>query len=325
MWDSSQTIEDAITRVDEACIPGGLDEMNVDVNDCKKFVRVCAKVPEPFGGPLSYLRTGQRFVGGQYVSMTPSSTAAQADAVGSLVNTQGPTRLYPNERQEFVLLQPRVTSSVRRNANRDNVQRRLLGADQGVSDVRGAVRVAAGAPDAGSGGDCGDSEALRVSVRIDWVDLTSGQLSGSMEARNVPNSTGPSDSVQTYWDGQIVDNHNFSFSTLLWDASPASDERHWSRFRAFQPLHDAYKADGCAKVDLAAYPYIFMRWKERCFVNAGNECGLTIAGFYYVCLSRKSGKIVGFYFDPSSSPFQRLVLDVTDESLGHAFSEYTFC
>ena len=43
----------------------------------------------------------------------------------------------------------------------------------------------------------------------------------------------------------------------------------------------------------------------------GLRAGLTIAGFYYVCLERASGRIEGFYFDPSSTPFQRLDLQAS--------------
>jgi hypothetical protein len=42
------------------------------------------------------------------------------------------------------------------------------------------------------------------------------------------------------------------------------------------------------------------RWKEKFFVNVGAECGLTIAGFYYVCFSRSDGSVHGFYYDPNS-------------------------
>jgi hypothetical protein len=93
--------------------------------------------------------------------------------------------------------------------------------------------------------------------------------------------------------------------------------------------------------------YLLMRWKERCFVDdpkathsseirtaqaAGNSrttatvhlnsssrsgesyemaegCGLTISGFYYVCLRRDDGRIEGLYCDPQSSPYQHLVLE----------------
>ena len=42
------------------------------------------------------------------------------------------------------------------------------------------------------------------------------------------------------------------------------------------------------------------RWKEKFFVNVGADCGLTIAGFYYICCSRADGSITGFYYDPNS-------------------------
>jgi len=38
-------------------------------------------------------------------------------------------------------------------------------------------------------------------------------------------------------------------------------------------------------------------------------CGLTISGFYYVCLRRSDGALQGLYFDPQSSPYQCLELE----------------
>lgn len=45
---------------------------------------------------------------------------------------------------------------------------------------------------------------------------------------------------------------------------------------------------------------MLQRWKEQYFVNVGTDCGLTIAGFYYVCFSCSDGSINGFYYDPNS-------------------------
>ena len=39
-----------------------------------------------------------------------------------------------------------------------------------------------------------------------------------------------------------------------------------------------------------------------------SACGLTISGFYYVCLRRSDGVLEGLYYDPQSSPYQRLYL-----------------
>ncbi|KAL9264867.1 Glucose-induced degradation protein 4-like protein [Drosera capensis] len=67
----------------------------------------------------------------------------------------------------------------------------------------------------------------------------------------------------------------------------------------------------------------WQRWKEQYFVNVGADCGLTIAGFYYVCFSCSDGSINGFYYDPNSSPFQKLELKSTNEGRsGFSFLSY---
>lgn len=56
--------------------------------------------------------------------------------------------------------------------------------------------------------------------------------------------------------------------------------------------------------------YLFGRGgdaENRSFDDTG--CGLTISGFYYVCLRRSDGKLEGLYYDPQSSPYQCLKLD----------------
>lgn len=88
------------------------------------------------------------------------------------------------------------------------------------------------------------------------------------------------------------------------------------------------EVDGGKSLDLSNYKYVFMvslllayhlwvskhqtsdefeffdllvqRWKEQYFVNVGTDCGLTIAGFYYVCFSCSDGSINGYYYDPNS-------------------------
>lgn len=44
-------------------------------------------------------------------------------------------------------------------------------------------------------------------------------------------------------------------------------------------------ASGGRHSGLARHRHVYMRWKERFFVE-GCECRLTIAGFYYLCLDR---------------------------------------
>ncbi|XP_058099345.1 uncharacterized protein LOC131243783 isoform X1 [Magnolia sinica] len=163
-------------------------------------------------------------------------------------------------------------------------------------------------------------EAWRVNVRIQGCDLEHGYLCGTMEALNVPLADTP---VVTFWEGEIVDIKNYTFFTGKWEATPEDDVRHWSKFQSFSPFLGQVEADGGKSLNLSNYPYIFMRWKEQYFVNVGIDCGLTIAGFYYVCFSCSDGSINGFYYDPNSSPFQKLELKSTNEGRsGFSFSSY---
>ncbi|KAJ0259623.1 Uncharacterized protein HA466_0059470 [Hirschfeldia incana] len=163
-------------------------------------------------------------------------------------------------------------------------------------------------------------EAWRVNVQIQGVDLEHGYLCGTMEALNVPMADTP---VITFWEGEIVDGKNYTFYTGKWEATREDDMRHWSKFPSFAPLQGQVESDGGRQLDLSSYPYIFMRWKEQYFVNVGTDCGLTIAGFYYVCFSCSDGSISGFYYDPNSSPFQKLELKTVNEGRsGFSFSSY---
>ncbi|KAK9158844.1 hypothetical protein Scep_005418 [Stephania cephalantha] len=163
-------------------------------------------------------------------------------------------------------------------------------------------------------------EAWKVNVRIQGCDLDHGYLCGTMEALNVPFADTP---VVTFWEGEIVDTKNYTFFTGKWEATIEDDIRHWSKFPSFSPLLNEVKDNGGRSLNLSNYPYIFMRWKEQYFVNVGVDCGLTIAGFYYVCFSVSDGSIDGFYYDPNSSPFQKLELKSTNEGKsGFSFSSY---
>ncbi|KAI5370918.1 putative vacuolar import/degradation protein Vid24 [Septoria linicola] len=112
-------------------------------------------------------------------------------------------------------------------------------------------------------------------------------------------------------------------------ANPKIDASNW---RKLPPFNSFSSDDEFARVLLSkdrmsevGREYIFMRWKERCFVHRkGDSCsegerdrresdqdrghGLTISGFYYVSLKRQDGAVEGLYFDPQSTPYQCLRL-----------------
>lgn len=97
-----------------------------------------------------------------------------------------------------------------------------------------------------------------------------------MEARNVPLAQGP---IVTYWEGEVVDNVHHSFMTRKWGASAGTDLAHWGKFEGFgrDMAREAARHSGRCS-GLAECPYVFMRWKERFFVDAPANCSLTIAG-----------------------------------------------
>ncbi|GBG80051.1 hypothetical protein CBR_g30417 [Chara braunii] len=165
-------------------------------------------------------------------------------------------------------------------------------------------------------------EAWKVNVRIQGCNLEQGYLCGSMEALNVQSTES---SVVTFWEGEIVDNKNHTFFTGQWNATKDNDLKHWAKFASFAPIMAEVERDGGLSVDLANYDHMFMRWKEQFFVNVNPDCGLTIAGFYYVCFSRRDGTIQGFYYDPHSTPFQKLELKPALEGQqGHSLGIYQF-
>lgn len=174
------------------------------------------------------------------------------------------------------------------------------------------------------------SESWRVLVSIDGVDAVRATLCGVMEACDAPRAP---KSVLTYWDGEVVDGVRHFFLTRR--AAPNWDEdlAYWSRLPGFAEVARRLLLAGpaAAAADAAhALPrflaresrYVFMRWKERCFLNTGPECGLTIAGFYYVAADRQTGSIVAVYCDPDAAPFQRLRLrPCLAGALGHALAQ----
>lgn len=167
----------------------------------------------------------------------------------------------------------------------------------------------------------GKGEQWTVTVAIQSVDKSTGKISGTMTARNVPEAEAP---VVTYFEGEIIDNINASFYTSHadWSAVADIDLAHWGRIPAFRSLRDEVVKYGGRSPNLADSGTVFMRWKERFFVTGG-ECRLTIAGFYYVGLDRETGDIQAFYFDPASTPDQRLKLKACEGGeAGFAFPAY---
>ncbi|CAG8584662.1 4853_t:CDS:2 [Ambispora gerdemannii] len=168
-------------------------------------------------------------------------------------------------------------------------------------------------------------EEWGVKVTIQYVDYKTGTAIGLMEALNVPSSN---NKVVTYWEGEIIDLVNHSWWTNKWQATPDVDLQHWRKFEAFRGTDGRSISRGFLSrkwFKQVCEKYIFMRWKERCFVDmSAQDSGLTIAGFYYICIKRSDGSIEGYYYDPVSTPYQKLTLKPVIEGTGLSFAEFSF-
>ncbi|KAF2767765.1 hypothetical protein EJ03DRAFT_328953 [Teratosphaeria nubilosa] len=161
--------------------------------------------------------------------------------------------------------------------------------------------------------------------------------------------------ITTYLEGHIIDLKTHSFLTpvpplnrkgrstehsqsrsetdlIFPSAIPQTDAQNWLKLPPFNTLtlgSSQSLPDECARLLLSQarmselfQDYIFMRWKERCFMHSRHDLcsseerhgdqdrghGLTISGFYYVSLRRCDGVVEGLYFDPASTPYQHLRL-----------------
>ncbi|KAF9394195.1 hypothetical protein CPC16_012062 [Podila verticillata] len=163
-------------------------------------------------------------------------------------------------------------------------------------------------------------EEWDVKVTISAVDYDAATVFGLMEAMDVPMSES---NVVTFWEGEIIDFENHNFWTKKWAAKPKTDLDHWKRLEAFQGVEEKFIIRGAKNGKFGvgggniSHKYIFMRWKEKHFVNSSEHTsGLTIAGFYYIAMRRADGAIEGYYHDQQSTPFQHLCLQPTFESRG---------
>jgi hypothetical protein len=155
-------------------------------------------------------------------------------------------------------------------------------------------------------------------------------------------------SITTYLEGEILDFRKHTLLTESFTSNPENDATYWRKLEPFRHFTDEELIRRLVSKDFVeslSRSYILMRWKERCFVrdakDPANEkhrhlggssnwlgdgqdwydsaemadgCGLTISGFYYVCLRRADGSVEGLYCDPHSSPYQHLTLERKQKS-----------
>ena len=165
---------------------------------------------------------------------------------------------------------------------------------------------------------------------------------------SIPEPYTRTSSITTYLEGEIIDFNTHTLLTESFNSSPATDATYWRKLPVFKDMSDEEVVRClCSREwvgEVLNREWVLMRWKERCFVRAlrhvdpssslsgagaqqrvdgsaeGEEtgtrlhdveegCGLTISGFYYVCMRRRDGRVEGLYYDPQSSPYQCLELE----------------
>ncbi|KAF9897666.1 GID complex subunit 4, VID24 [Lobosporangium transversale] len=187
------------------------------------------------------------------------------------------------------------------------------------------------------------SNSYEVLVDIKHVDLEASFLCGYLRIEGL---TDEYPELTTYFEAEII-GPKFSFITQKWDATELIDEEHWSLFKPFDCLassvfygvdmhsheddnndEDDSNSVHCSHhhhYDPHTYDHqnesvVFMRWKEHFLVpdhRVRGISGASFAGFYYICYSKLTGEIDGYYYHQTSEKHQQLLLQhVDDRSFG---------
>ena len=183
----------------------------------------------------------------------------------------------------------------------------------------------------------GAPDTWPVKVTIHTIDFDTMTLTGTMEAFDVPDKSAsypassslpptkkPSTSITTFLTGELLDFNLHTLLTTSWNAKVAIDSTYWRKLGPFKALSEKEIVAGLTSRkwmrEEVYEKWILMRWKEKCFVTPSDaQSGLTISGFYYVCLRREDGFLEGLYYDPLSSPYQHLELRAVGRGGGSSY------
>lgn len=151
-----------------------------------------------------------------------------------------------------------------------------------------------------------NSKKDKYNVKVDILDVNHedsylcGYLCINHLTKNHP-------SLTTFFEGEII-SERYPFLTKKWSANAAIDLDHWSKFDHFnENCRENYNSDEFDYEKLRKSDFIYMRWKERFLVpdhTIQHVEGASYAGFYYICYSKRTSTINGYYFHINSNHFE---------------------
>jgi len=166
-----------------------------------------------------------------------------------------------------------------------------------------------------SKGNCYDVEVL-----LQHVDIPNSYLCGYLKIKGL---TDEYPTLTTFFDGEII-SPKYPFLTRKWDADEEVDKRHWQKFLPFYQFSKGFNSDNFDFKQLQSTDFVFMRWKEHFLVpdhTIKDIQGASFAGFYYICFTKSSATIEGYYYHRQSEWFQSLTLHHVPE---HSIPIYEF-
>lgn len=149
------------------------------------------------------------------------------------------------------------------------------------------------------------NESYEVNVKIQHVDFDSSYLCGYLCINHLTKSH---PSLTTFFEGEII-SREYPFLTRKWEATEEIDRAHWSKFEGFgEKYSQTFNLNSFNYDELKDSDYIYMRWKEHFLVpdhTIKHVEGASYAGFYYICYSKRTSQIKGYYFHINSEHFER--------------------
>lgn len=165
-----------------------------------------------------------------------------------------------------------------------------------------------------------------VDVTFMTVNLSAKTLCGFMkvdktskDSENFENAMSNEKATTSYFSGEII-SRKFPFATGKWGASIETDTNHWNELNVMARFPDYYQ-DNFDYSQLENFDHVYMRWKEGFIIpdSISNSEKKLSSGFYYICLQKSTGELMGYFHNKSSERLQLLELKYDPQVTSTAF------